>query len=75
MTKSHFSDSWYSISPKISKSHLVRKALHAKLNRNNTVSSARRFETKQEGLDALKAAGLSLDDYGVCKTWGSRIGL
>lgn len=68
MTKLHFSDSYYAISPKLSNHRKVRKALHAKLKEHFARGSDTAFATKQDGVDALKAAGLSLDDYDVCET-------
>jgi len=75
MTKPHFSDSWYSISPKLIHHPKKRKALYAKLKEHFAHGSDTAFATKQDGFDALKAAGLSLDDYGVCETCSARFGL
>jgi hypothetical protein len=75
MAKPHFSDCWYSISPKMTRHPKVRKALHAKLKEHFKHGSDTAFATQQDGVDALKAAGLSLDDYDVCETCSANFGL
>jgi hypothetical protein len=67
MTKLHHSDSYYTIGPKLI-DRKERKALYAKLKEHFKQGGDTAFKTKQDGLDALEAAGLSLDDYSVLET-------
>lgn len=67
MTKLHHSDSYYTISPR-PLDRKERKALYAKLKEHFKQGGDTEFKTKQDGLDALEAAGLSLDDYTAFET-------
>ena len=48
--------------------------MYAKLKEHFKQGADTAFKTKQDGLDALKAAGLSLDDYSVLETCGVSFG-
>ena len=45
-----------------------RKAMYATLKEHFKNGGDTEFKTKQDGLDALEAAGLSHDEYEVCET-------
>lgn len=45
-----------------------RKAMYAKLKEHFKQGGDTSFKTKQDGLDALAAVGLSQEDYEVCET-------
>jgi|TARA_B100000902_G_scaffold234114_1_gene221970 hypothetical protein len=78
MTNIYHSKPFYTISPNYYRGgnyetgvrigHKERKALYATLKEHFKQGGDTKFKTEQEGLDALKAAGLSLDDYSVCET-------
>lgn len=73
-----FSDTYYTISPRYYRAgdyktgvrigHKEKKALYAKLKKHFKQGGEILFKTEQDGLDALLAAGLSLDDYSVDET-------
>ena len=73
-----FSDTYYTISPRyyrggdyktgVRVGHKEKKALYAKLKEHFKQGGDTPFKTEQDGIDALLAAGLSLDDYCVCET-------
>lgn len=73
-----FSDTYYTISPRyyrggdyktgVRVGHKEKKALYAKLKEHFKQGGDTPFKTEQDGIDALLAAGLSLDDYSVNET-------
>lgn len=84
MTNIYHSDTYYTINPNsyrggnyetgVRIDRHERKALYAKLKEHFKQGADTPFKTKQDGLDALKAAGLSLDDYSVLETCGVSFG-
>ena len=84
MTNIYHTDTYYTINPNsyrggnyetgVRIDRHERKALYAKLKEHFKQGEDTPFKTKQDGLDALKAAGLSLDDYSVLETCGVSFG-
>jgi len=51
-----------------------RKAMYATLKEHFKQGESTKFKTKQDGLDALEAEGLPLDEYEVCETCSVNFG-
>ena len=72
------SDVYYTISPKYYRggdyktgvriASKERRAMYAELKKHFKRGADTPFKTKQDGLDALAAAGISQEDYEVCET-------
>jgi hypothetical protein len=84
MTTPRYSEKYYTISPSsyrggnyetgVRITAKERKAMYATLKEHFKQGENTKFKTKQDGLDALKAAGLPLDDYQVCETRSVSLG-